>query len=183
MQTNTVVAMPDHPPALVAEISAKSQRRKALKRQKASDPQPREMSRRMKIRTTLQRGAGLVLAGVATSMTTVSLEHTATGLDIITHGAIPTWEAWGVAVGIDINYVGMEFAGVVAAMQHVRERLHKFTKWGIPAVMSFSMAMNALGFAHGATNTYELVASVAAGIILPGLVWLAFRIAAILADI
>jgi hypothetical protein len=39
-----------------------------------------------------------------------------------------------------VNYVAMEMAGVVAAMQHVRDRLHRLTRFGIPAVMGFSMA-------------------------------------------
>ncbi len=81
------------------------------------------------------------------------------------------------------NYIAMEMAGVVAAMQHVRDRLHRLTKIGIPAVMGFSMALNALEFAAGATNTYELAAGIAMGVILPALVFLTFRVAAVLADV
>jgi hypothetical protein len=84
---------------------------------------------------------------------------------------------------LDVNYVAMELAGVVAAMQHVRDRLHKLTKIGIPAVMTFSMSLNALEFAPGATNACELAARVAMGVILPALVFLAFRVAAVLADV
>ncbi len=49
--------------------------------------------------------------------------------------------------------------------------------------MLFSMSMNALEFAAGATNEYELAAGIAMGFILPGLVWLAYKIAAVLADV
>jgi hypothetical protein len=88
----------------------------------------------------------------------------------------------------DINYVAMEMAGVVAAMQHVRDWLHKFTRFGIPAVMLFSICLsayvsNALKFAAGATNTCELAAGIAMGVILPALVFLTFRVAAVLADV
>jgi hypothetical protein len=60
---------------------------------------------------------------VAAAMTTVSLSHIAGagGVESITHGSVPEWQAWGVAIGLDINYVAMEMAGVVAAMQRVRD--------------------------------------------------------------
>jgi hypothetical protein len=45
------------------------------------------------------------------------------------------------------------------------------------------MCLNALEFAAGATNTYELAAGIAMGIILPALVFLTFRVAAVLADV
>jgi hypothetical protein len=49
--------------------------------------------------------------------------------------------------------------------------------------MGFSMLLNALEFAAGATNAYELAAGIAMGVILPGLVFLTFRVAAVLADV
>lgn len=114
-------------------------------------------------------------------MTTVS--HIAGGVTHITHAAVPELQSWGVAIGLDVNYVAMEMAGVVAAMQHVRDRLHRLSRFGIPAVMGFSMALNALEFAAGATNAYELAAGIAMGVILPALVFLTFRVAAVLADV
>jgi hypothetical protein len=81
------------------------------------------------------------------------------------------------------NSTSTRFKAVVAAMQHVRDRLHRLTRLGIPAVMGFSMALNALEFAAGATNTYELAAGIAMGVILPALVFLTFRVAAVLADV
>jgi hypothetical protein len=55
-------------------------------------------------------------------MTTVSLSHIAGGIAVITHGAVPDWQAWGCAIGLDANYIAMEMAGVVAAMRHVRDQ-------------------------------------------------------------
>jgi hypothetical protein len=137
------------------------------------------MTRRIK----LQHFSAVLLGVVAAAMTTVSLSHIAGGVEHLTHGAIPQWQAWGAAVGLDINYDAMEMAGVVAVMQHVRDRLHRLTRLGIPAVMGFSMALNALEFAAGATNAYELAAGIAMGVILPALVFLTFRVAAVLADV
>jgi hypothetical protein len=151
----------------------------ARKAAKAKVPMSARMLRRLK----LQHGTALLLAAVAAAMTTVSLSHIAGGVDHITHHAVPEWQAWGVAIGLDVNYVAMEMAGVVAAMQHVRDRLHRLTRFGIPAVMGFSMALNALEFAAGATNGWELAAGVAMGVILPALVFLTFRVAATLADV
>jgi len=141
------------------------------------------MSARMLRRIKLQHATAVLIGIVAAAMTTVSLSHIAGGVTHITHAAVPEWQAWGVAIGLDVNYVAMEMAGVVAAMQHVRDRLHRLTRLGIPAVMGFSMSLNALEFAAGATNTYELAAGIAMGIILPALVFLTFRVAAVLADV
>jgi hypothetical protein len=77
----------------------------------------------------------------------------------------------------------MEMAGGVVALQHVKDRLRRLTRWGIPSVMAFSMALNALEFAAGATTAWELAAGVAMGVILPALVFLTFRVAAVLADV
>jgi hypothetical protein len=45
------------------------------------------------------------------------------------------------------------------------------------------MCLNALEFAAGATNTYELAQESRWGIILPALAFLTFRVAAVLADV
>jgi hypothetical protein len=141
------------------------------------------MSARMLRRLKLQHGVALFVGAVAAAMTTVSLSHVAGGVDHITHHAVPMWQCWGVAVGLDCGYVAMELGGLVAAMQHVRDRLHRLTRWGIPSIMGFSMSLNALEFAAGATNAWELAAGVAMGVILPALVFLTFRVAAVLADV
>jgi hypothetical protein len=134
-------------------------------------------------RVTWQRRSAALLGTVASAMTVVSLTHIAGGVQLITHDAVPAWQAWGVAVGLDINYIAMEMAGLVTATQVVRDKLHRLTRWGIPAVMGFSMALNALEFTRSVTNAYELAAGVAMGVILPALVFLTFRVAAVLADV
>jgi hypothetical protein len=94
------------------------------------------MSARMLRRLKLQQGVAGVIGLIAAAMTTVSLSHIAGGIAVITHGAVPDWQAWGCAIGLDANYIAMEMAGVVAAMQHVRNRLRRLTLYGIPAVMA-----------------------------------------------
>ena len=144
---------------------------------------PKAISAKTARRITWQRRSAALLGTIAAAMTTVSLSHIAGGVGQLTHDAVPAWQCWMVSIGLDLNYVTMELAGVVAAVAHVRDRLHRLTRWGIPAVMGFSMALNALEFSEGATNAYELAAGVAMGVILPALVFLAFRVAAVLADV
>jgi hypothetical protein len=93
------------------------------KSRKASRKQP--ISARMTRGLKLQHGTALLLGVIAAAMTTVSLSHIAGGVGHLTHSAVPEWQAWGVAIGLDANYVTMELAGLVAAMQHVRDRLHR----------------------------------------------------------
>jgi hypothetical protein len=99
----------------------------------------------------------------------VSLTHVAGGVQLVTHDAVPSWQAWGLAVGLDINSSPRRWQGSLRATQLVCDKLHRLTRWGIPAVMGFSMALNALEFTRGVTNTYELAAGVAMGVILPAL--------------
>src|SRR5215467_9534789 len=102
---------------------------KARKAKAVRQPISARMARRIK----LQHGVAGLIGIVAAAMTTVSLSHIAGGVEHITHGAVPHWQAWATAVGLDINYVAMEMAGVVAAMQHVRDRLRRWARYGIPA--------------------------------------------------
>jgi hypothetical protein len=60
-------------------------------------------------RIRLRHGAAPLLGLVVAAMTTVSLSHIAGGVDHLTHHAVPEWQAWGVAIGLDINYVSMEW--------------------------------------------------------------------------
>jgi hypothetical protein len=162
------------------EMARRPPRAKSSKPARAAAP---KVSAKTARRITWQRRVAVLLGTVASAMTIVSLTHISGGVQLITHDAVPTWQAWGLAVGLDINYISMEMAGLVTATQGVRDKLHKLTRWGIPAVMGFSMALNALEFTRGATNAYELAAGVAMGVILPALVFLTFRVAAVLADV
>jgi hypothetical protein len=49
--------------------------------------------------------------------------------------------------------------------------------------MGFSICLNGLEFAAGATNSYELAAGIKTGVILAALVFLTFRVTAVLAHV
>src|SRR5215475_1473067 len=129
-----------------------------------------KVSARQARRTRLQHMAAALITGVAAAMTAVSLQHIAG--TFIHQTGIADWQAWSMATGIDVNYVGMELAGVVAATQGTRDKLHKFTKFGIPAIMLFSQACNVLEFTHNSSDMTSLVFGAVAGVMLPVGVWL-----------
>jgi hypothetical protein len=156
---------------------------KVSARKVKTTPKAKALSARMVRRIFWQKSAGMVLALVASGMTGVSLAHIAGGVEHLTNGAIPHWQSWAVAVGLDVNYIAMEIAGVVAALQATKDKLHKFTRFGIPGIMVFSMAMNSLEFSAGAIGPYQIAAAVAMGVILPALVWLTYRVSLVLADV
>ncbi len=103
----------------VIEMAVRKPRTKpAVKPRTESKINPRLLARQER-RIKLQHWSAVLLGTVASAMTIVSLSHIAGGVGHLTHGAVPEWQAWGVAIGLDINYVGMEMAGVVAAVAHV----------------------------------------------------------------
>jgi hypothetical protein len=55
-------------------------------------------------------------------------------------------------------------------------------RFGFPGVTEFSMSLNALEFAAGATSAWDLGVGVGMGVILLAPMFLAFRVAAVLAD-
>jgi hypothetical protein len=167
MPTATVTALPQSK-ATAKKKSAKASRKPAL-------------SERMGRKLRLQRGAALGIAAVATGITAVSLSHIAAFA--IHYGHVAEWQSWALAAGIDLNYTGMEFAGVVAAYQHVRERLHGWTRWAVPTIATFSAICNMLEFARDASNSFEIVAACVMGAIVPGLVYVSYRVAAVMADV
>src|SRR5260370_8512590 len=95
------------------------------------------VSSRMLRRVRLQHWSAVLLGVVAAAMTTVSLSHIPGGVEHITHGAVPEWQAWGAAIGFDVNYIAMEMAPPVAAMQHVRHPLHPLPRLRTPPRFHF----------------------------------------------
>jgi hypothetical protein len=112
-------------------------------------PAPKAISAKTARRITWQRRSAALLGTVASAMTVVSLTHIAGGVQLITHDAVPSWQAWGVAVGLDINYIAMELGGLVTATQLVRDKLHKLTRLGIPAVSQHAVQLWHQGFGMG----------------------------------
>jgi hypothetical protein len=91
---------------LPMEVARKPPRAKSPK-----PPAPKAISVKTARRITWQRRSAALLGTFASAMTVVSLTHIAGGVQLITHDALPAWQAWGVAVGLDINYIAMRWQG------------------------------------------------------------------------
>ena len=167
---------------LPMELARKPPRAKSKPPAPAARTAPK-VSAKTARRVKLQCYSAGLLAGVASVMTVVSLTHVADGVQLVTHGAVPDWQAWLLAIGLDVNYIAMELAAIVAATATVKDKLHRLTRWGIPSVMSFSMALNAIEFCTKAVDSFDVAKGVVGGVVLPLFVFLTFRMAAVLADV
>src|ERR1043166_4063740 len=75
---------------------------------KASKPN-KAHARRLK----RQGAAAVAIGAVASTLTALSLCHLAHGIEIVT--AAPRWEAWAMAIGIDIAMIGTEMTMLTTA--------------------------------------------------------------------
>jgi hypothetical protein len=88
-----------------------------------------------------QSGAAIAIGGVGVTLVTLSLNHLAHGIELVT-GA-PSWEAWAMAVGIDLGFVALEASQLAAMGEKLRKQI---TRWARPAILGTvigSAAMNA----------------------------------------
>src|SRR5580704_2914168 len=73
-----------------------------------------------------QSGAAIAIGAVGVTLVTLSLNHLAHGIELVT--AAPTWEAWAMAVGIDLGFVALEASQLAAAGEKLRKQIAHFTK-------------------------------------------------------
>jgi hypothetical protein len=131
-----------------------------------------------KRRLAQQHGAAAAVAVVAAVLLVLSLAHLASGIKLVTQ--CPLWEAWALALGIDIAFVAMEMASLAAATERVRREIGPWTKTGIVATLLLSAALNALAFAAQAVG-WLVPAAALLGLFVPALVFALSRIAFALA--
>jgi hypothetical protein len=102
----------------------------------------------------------------------------ASGIRLVTN--CPPWEAWSLAIGIDIAFIAMEVAALAAATERVRREIGAWTRTGIVATLLLSAALNALAFAAQASGLLVYAAALL-GVFVPALVFALSRIAFALA--
>lgn len=151
----TVTKLPTSSPKTVTKTKATSKAQAAAKRQAIA-------------------AKGII--GVALVLTGLSLTKLSGGIQLITH--TEAWQAWALAVGIDCGFVSMELATMSVSSEKLRKRIARYTRPAIVATMAGSAAINALGFAWGATGYAMQAASVALGIAIPALVYVLTRVGA-----
>lgn len=145
---------------------------------------PAKRVRHAKARTTQTSGytrrlrrqhvAAGVVASIDVVLTALSLSHLAHGIGLVT-GA-PSWEAWAMAVGIDLGFLALEIAQLCAATPAVRREVERFTRPAIIGTLAVSGAMNAMAFGAQAQGLMVYPA-VALGIAIPALIYCLSRVA------
>jgi hypothetical protein len=116
----------------------------------------------------------MAVASVAVVLTMLSLSHLAHGIHLVTQA--PTWDAWSMAVGIDLGFVALEIAQLCAATERVRQEIGRWTKPAILGTIVASAAMNALAFGAQADG-WMLYPAVGLGLAIPALIYCLSRVA------
>ena len=135
--------------------------------------QPNKSSR-VRAKYYRQAGASVAVATIGLVLTALSLSHLSHGVVIVT--GVPAWEAWAMAIGIDLSFVGLEVAQLCAVTEHMRRTIGRYTRPAIIGTLIGSAMMNAFAFGNGATG-YWIIPAVALGIAIPGLIYVLTRIA------
>jgi hypothetical protein len=128
-------------------------------------------------RAMRRQGATAVGIGlVAVTLTALSLSHLARGIELITHAA--DWEAWALAVGIDLGFVALELSQLATASDKVRQQVSRFARPAIVGTLAGSAAMNAFAFAAQASGEWMTAAAITLGVAIPALVYALTRVGA-----
>ena len=122
-----------------------------------------------------QRIASYGVGVVALVLTVLSLDHLATGVQMLTKADV--LHSWAMAIGIDCGFIGLELAQLCTATEAIRKIVHR---WACPAVvitLIISALMNANAFAAGASNMTYAVCAAALGISIPAMIYVLTRVA------
>lgn len=120
-----------------------------------------------------QRLAAAAVGTVACGLTALSLSHLAHGIEIAT--GTPGWGSWAMAGGIDLGFIGLEFAQITATTETLHRAVSRFTRPAIAGTLAGSAAMNAFAFAEHATGWMTL-AAVVMGVAVPGMIYALMRV-------
>jgi hypothetical protein len=112
------------------------------------------------------------------TLVALSLSHLARGIEIIT--AAPAWEAYALAVGVDLGFVAVEGAQLLAATEKLRKALSRYTRPAIIGTLVGSAGMNAYAFAAQASGAWHPYAAAVLGIAVTSLIYPLTRIGAAL---
>lgn len=122
-----------------------------------------------------QGASAIAIGAVAATLTALSLSHLAHGISIVT-GA-QTWEAWAMATGIDLGFIGLELALILAASDVVRNKIKIPATCAIYGTLIASAAMNAFAFAAHCDG-YMIGPAIVAGVAIPALIYCLTRVGA-----
>jgi hypothetical protein len=139
---------------------------------------PRPHSRKALKALRRQSGAAIAIGAVGVTLVTLSLDHLARGIELVTGAA--TWEAWAMAVGIDLGFVTLEASQLAAIGEKLRKQIAHWTRPAILGTLIGSAGMNAFAFAAQTTNLWMTSAAITMGIAIPALIYALMRVGAAL---
>lgn len=126
--------------------------------------------KRMRRQQLAATGVGVV----ACTLTALSLSHLAHGIELATSAS--NWEGWAMASGIDLGFIGLEFAQITANTEALRKSIARFTRPAIAGTLAGSAAMNAFAFAEGAHGPFLMCAAIAMGVAIPAMIYALMRV-------
>ena len=153
--------------ATVTKLTPKAAPRKA--------PTPSKRTRRDAMRQTM---ATCAIAGVALTLTGLSLTHLTSGVQHVTGGG--TVESAAMAVGIDLSFIALEISQVLKLPDPVAKVVKRFAQPAIIGTMLASAALNAFGFSEHAQGLMVYPAIVL-GCAIPALIYALTRVSVALA--
>ncbi len=127
----------------------------------------RKASRREQEATRQQAFGSAVLAFVAVALTVLSLTHLAHGIEVVTN--CPGWEAWAMAVGVDLGFVALEIAKVTSRERTIN-KIGTHLNVAIIGTIVASSALNAMAFGFAATG-WLVYPAVTLGLAIPAMVY------------
>jgi hypothetical protein len=124
-----------------------------------------------------QAATAVGIGAVAVTLTALSLSHLAHGVEIVT-GSSP-FEAWAMAVGIDLGFVALELSQISIG-DRLRRTVARYARPAIVGTLIGSAAMNAFAFAAQASSVVMMAAAVAMGVAIPALIFAMTKVGALL---
>lgn len=111
--------------------------------------------------------AAAAILAIGLVLVALSLSHLAEGVQLVT-GSDPT-AAWSMAAGIDLGFVALEVALLVAPVE-LRPAVSKYASPAIIGTLATSAAMNAFAFASHA-HGLMIYPAIALGCAVPALIY------------
>lgn len=126
----------------------------------------------------VSRAQALAATGVmsvALVLTGLSLTHLSHGIELVTHA--PSWEAWSMALGVDLGFIALELAQLVPMQDKTRNKIKGYMKWGIIGTLVFSAVLNSIAFGKLAEG-WMMYPAVIFGLAIPGLIFIMTKVGA-----
>ena len=114
------------------------------------------------------------VAGVALTLTGLSLTHLTSGIAKVTGGS--SLESAAMAIGIDLGFVALEIAQVIRLPDATAKTVRRFAHPATLGTLAASAALNAFGFADHAAG-YMIYPAIALGCAIPALIYALTRVA------